>query len=700
MTKHFLVFASLISAILSDIMAQSQWQREFSAVVNGDTLSGAYAGGLRYARVKLVDIDADGDFDALITNYWYNEGTTKIIFYRNDGTPEQPRWTFVTDHFDELAIAGRVLSVNFVDIDSDGDYDLLTGAYTAPNDSSDFFYYRNDGTATSAHFSFITDDFGSLGLQFVVPTFIDIDGDNDLDMFAAVDQQFLYYYRNDGTPFSPQWTLVSDNYDSIKVGYWNCPNFCDIDADGDYDLFSYFRGYWAADTVAFYRNIGNSKTPQWILEPNNFSSLNGYEDCIPEFADIDNDKDYDLFVNTYHYNSTISFFENHGNPSNPQLAFSTNQFFSMPIRGTYPTFVDIDNDRDYDLFVGGDGWNIGLCFYRNDGDAKNPLWTLITGEYDSIGATPDSKDPQFVDIDGDSDFDLFIAGSYYIKYYRNDGNAFHPIWTLITDDFLNGSCLECIPAFVDIDDDGDYDLFIGDFGGWIYFYENRGDAQNYNFIWDSSFNLGDFGNFANPAFVDLDNDRDYDLVVNAVSREPWMQYDIGHVYCFRNDGTQQQPFFLFDPDQTNYFHNMVRGFQDNPTFVDIDGDGDSDLFKNFNNGLIFYRNMLISSATDDKVMPMDFYKGFSLAQNFPNPFNANTLIRYSIAESEHRIQLRIYNLLGEEVVTLVDQVQVSGEYSLIWNGNDKFGKEASTGVYYYELKAGAFKQAKKLIIMR
>jgi hypothetical protein len=78
-------------------------------------------------------------------------------------------------------------------------------------------------------------------------------------------------------------------------------------------------------------------------------------------------------------------------------------------------------------------------------------------------------------------------------------------------------------------------------------------------------------------------------------------------------------------------------------------------------------------------------KRFEMSRNYPNPFNPETVIRYSLPRSE-RVALSIFNLMGQEVARLVDQIQEPGYYTVSWNGRDQNGREASTGIYLYRLQ--------------
>jgi M6 family metalloprotease-like protein len=93
---------------------------------------------------------------------------------------------------------------------------------------------------------------------------------------------------------------------------------------------------------------------------------------------------------------------------------------------------------------------------------------------------------------------------------------------------------------------------------------------------------------------------------------------------------------------------------------------------------------------------------FSLAQNYPNPFNPETDIRYQISDgsSPTHTVLKVYNILGQEVKTLVDKAQEPGNYVVTWNGKDHSGNEVSSGVYFYRIEAGDFIQTKRMVLLK
>ena len=90
---------------------------------------------------------------------------------------------------------------------------------------------------------------------------------------------------------------------------------------------------------------------------------------------------------------------------------------------------------------------------------------------------------------------------------------------------------------------------------------------------------------------------------------------------------------------------------------------------------------------------------FSLMQNYPNPFNPTTTIRYELPVSSY-VVLKIYNILGKEVKTVVDAEQSAGIKTVVWDGTNKVGEPVSSGVYIYRLKTRDFHKTLKLMMLR
>lgn len=93
-------------------------------------------------------------------------------------------------------------------------------------------------------------------------------------------------------------------------------------------------------------------------------------------------------------------------------------------------------------------------------------------------------------------------------------------------------------------------------------------------------------------------------------------------------------------------------------------------------------------------------KQIVLFQNYPNPFNKYILIRYTLLGSSQNVQLKIYNIHGEEVITLINEVQTKGHHMVRWAGVDSEGIPVSAGVYLYKLQVGQFYLIKKLLLLK
>jgi hypothetical protein len=92
-------------------------------------------------------------------------------------------------------------------------------------------------------------------------------------------------------------------------------------------------------------------------------------------------------------------------------------------------------------------------------------------------------------------------------------------------------------------------------------------------------------------------------------------------------------------------------------------------------------------------------ESFQLEQNYPNPFNPSTTIQYTLPRNEN-VEIRIYNASGQLVKTFANGVKGAGEYTTIWDGRDEAGNSVSSGAYFYQVKAGEFLQAKKMLLLK
>jgi hypothetical protein len=105
-----------------------------------------------------------------------------------------------------------------------------------------------------------------------------------------------------------------------------------------------------------------------------------------------------------------------------------------------------------------------------------------------------------------------------------------------------------------------------------------------------------------------------------------------------------------------------------------------------------YVNPAIPTGVDDNdpVLPASF----ELAQNYPNPFNPTTTIGFSVATRRH-VSLDVFNVLGQEVATLVNEERAPGHYAVTWDGSTM-----ATGVYFYRLRAGEYTATRKMVLVK
>ncbi|MFQ5583734.1 MAG: T9SS type A sorting domain-containing protein, partial [Calditrichia bacterium] len=119
----------------------------------------------------------------------------------------------------------------------------------------------------------------------------------------------------------------------------------------------------------------------------------------------------------------------------------------------------------------------------------------------------------------------------------------------------------------------------------------------------------------------------------------------------------------------------------------------------------FFRGAIINGTQYGTITSVEKPKveipdAFELYQNYPNPFNAQTTISYRVIERSN-IQITIYDVRGKMVRKLVDEKnQLPGEYSSKWNGKDKRGGDAASGIYFYQLRAGNFVETKRALLIK
>jgi hypothetical protein len=98
---------------------------------------------------------------------------------------------------------------------------------------------------------------------------------------------------------------------------------------------------------------------------------------------------------------------------------------------------------------------------------------------------------------------------------------------------------------------------------------------------------------------------------------------------------------------------------------------------------------------ENLAVPREFF----IAQNYPNPFNPRTTLSYGLPR-DSEVRIDIFNVLGQRVLTLVDEYQTAGFKSVVWDGQDSRGSRVSTGVYFYTIEAGEYHDSKKMLLIK
>ncbi len=247
------------------------------------------------------------------------------------------------------------------------------------------------------------------------PTFVDLDGDGDLDLVVGESLGTLLTFRNGTVGTAGAFTAVtgaSNPFNGIDVGNWSDLTFVDLDGDGDLDLVSGNAG----GTLLTFRNgtVGTAGAFTAVTGASNpFDGIDLGDNSNPTFVDLDGDGDADLVVGGYH--GRLFYFQNTGTAAAPvftALTGADNPFNGIDVgQASAPTFADLDGDGDRDMVV---GEILGaLLTFRNGTVGAAGAFTAVTGAsnpFNGIDVGNDSA-PTFVDLDGDGDADLVVGGN-------------------------------------------------------------------------------------------------------------------------------------------------------------------------------------------------------------------------------------------------------------------------------------------------
>ncbi len=600
-----------------------------------------------FSTPTFADIDGDGDLDAFI-----GEILGTIKYYQNTGSNRSPRFSqSAANPLNEVKAGDGEFffsTPSFADLDGDGDLDAFIGDYYGR-----MRYYKNNGTSKSPIFELQTEANNPFKGMVVpgnsTPTFADLDGDGDLDAVIGDWRGNLNYFQNTGRTSSlsfVQQTGSSNPFNGVVEKYYSAPTFGDVDGDGDLDLF-----IGSSDgTIKYYKNTGSVSSPRFVVQTGAANPFNGVDVgsySTPSLVDIDGDGDLDALIGQF--DGTIDYYKN----INPVVSITpgTTPSESGPTTGTFlltlseavpaggltvsytvggtatpgtdytrlsgsVTLAEGDTEATIEVVPLPDnrvdpsetvtltltttrpttprqGYNVGEAntavlriaepvpvkqFEEQTGTA-NPFNGVDAGFFST---------PSFADIDGDGKLDVVLGNILgQIKYYKNTGSANRPSFSeqIGGNNPFNNMKVGYFsaPSMADIDGDGDLDAFIGEYYGSIKYYKNIGSKTSPNFVEQTEannpFNKKDVPGNSTPTFADLDGDGDLDAVIGD-----WR----GNINYYKNIGSANRPSFSEQTGSNNPFNRVTLKYYSAPSFADINGDGDLDLFIGRNNGLIYY----------------------------------------------------------------------------------------------------------------
>jgi ligand-binding sensor domain-containing protein len=298
-----------------------------------------------------------------------------------------------------------------------------------------------------------------------------------------------------------------------------------------------------------------------------------------------------------------------------------------------------------------------------------------------------------------------LAGTYGGGVFRStdSGTSWNPANSGLVDNEM--SCFEVAPGF-----EG-YDVYAGSYPGGVY--RSTDEGVSWQNITSNLPNYGHWFGTVNAISVSAENPGDTNVFVGTgtgVFRstnkgKSWISASNGIAYI------QYGVECLVDIPSGGGGTALVAGTDNGIYLSTNDGTNwsaiDSGLADKWawsfavNNGNLFVgtfhgvwrrplSDVVASVSRQGARLPL----AFLLEQNYPNPFNPSTTIRYDIPKDSHVI-LKVYNVLGQEVATLVDEMKRPGRYSVIFDG-----AHLASGIYIYRVKAGSYSESRKLILLR
>ncbi|MDX2350478.1 MAG: FG-GAP-like repeat-containing protein, partial [Porticoccus sp.] len=325
--------------------------------------------------VTTVDMDGDGDLDVLSASF----NDDKIAWYENDGSETFTAHTITT-------AANGARSVTTADVDGDGDLDVLS----ASSNDDKIAWYENDGSETFTAHTITTTANGAADV-----TTADVDGDGDLDVLSAsFNDDKITWYENDGSETFTAHTITTSANGAADV------TTADVDGDGDLDVLSASPN---DDKIMWFENDGSE-----TFTAHTITTAADKARSVTT-ADVDGDGDLDV-VSASANDDKIAWYENDGSETFTAHTITTTVDGAIGV-----TTADVDGDGDLDV-LSASNLDDKIVWYENDGSETFTAHTITTTANGAIGVTT-------ADVDGDGDLDVLSASNIddKIAWYESDG---------------------------------------------------------------------------------------------------------------------------------------------------------------------------------------------------------------------------------------------------------------------------------------
>lgn len=444
---------------------------------------------------------------------------------------------------------------------------------------------------------------------------------------------------------------------SFEVVKSNLTNFAVAVGDFDNDNAPDLLLHDTPNLLVWYENL----QPGWTAHTIDPNTILNVQFGGVDLFDLNRDGGLDVFAYATTNPGEIVWYKNMmGGMQWEKL--SINSTINQPGNMLSP-YGDFDGDDDIDIAVPGVGDGKVLWFENIIGDT-----TWVQHEIDTLSGVLWST---VANMDEDNDPDIVVSSfnSGDIFWYENQlPDTTWPAHRIAT---LSGAVLG---RSADMDGDGDQDVITHSLqSGVLVWYENPS--------WDADTLTSGIPGIVLGNIGDMDGDLDLDVTFGGDNDLGWCE-NLG-----KGSGWQR-----------HIIHHVVNGFLLAKGLADIDSDGDPDVVATLGNGeLRWYANPLITAIGEEREnnLPTEF----TLLQNYPNPFNPETNISYQVI-SPQQVVLKIFNTLGQEVITLADERKPAGRFSAHWDGKDMNGNQVPSGLYFYRIQAGSFVNTKKMLLIR